>query len=219
MPKTQEEILKKIRDRLLRVDFSSYQKFANNAKSIEISKSLDGKGLSTGADIDYYLVNDFLPDVLGDDFEKYQKEEADVKIMGEPASFKTLKVKGDTALSWSKNPIEKKDGRASIDRKFLEDPLPMIMYVRNSENWYKYGPKNPMHESIDWKKLIHSGFYLIDMLKASKYIILKENNKSNSIIDSQDMYRMLINASDEGNFISIPDANKIGKLRFSFIYE
>ena len=215
--KTDKEKLENIRIPFTRIPLEAKQRFANESKAIEVSKSADGKGLSTGADIDYHLVNGFLPDELGEDFEKFHKGEADVKIRGEPASFKTMRGKGDTALSWSKNPEKKKDGSPSIDRKFLENPIPMIMYVRESKKWYKNGPQNPVHESIDWKREIKSGFYFIDVVSASEYIELKSNNKSDAIIDSQDMYRMLVDAVDEGNFVEIPEPKgPVMKLLFAF---
>ena len=211
--------LKKIIGPLSRISREAYQRFANEAKSIEVSKSEDGKGLSTGADIDYHLVNGFFPDELGSEFERFQKGEADVKISGEPASFKTLRGKGDTALSWSKNPERRKDGTPSVDRKFLEDPLPMIMYVRETKRWWKGGPGSPAHDSIVWNKEVKSGFYIVNMVTASEFIDLKQNNKSNAIIDSQDMYRMLLEAVEEGNFVEIPEPDRVGKLRYSFEYE
>ena len=70
---THEEKLNRILGPLSRIKIEAYQRFANEAKSIEVSKSEDGKGLSTGADIDYHLVNGFLPDELGDDFERYSR--------------------------------------------------------------------------------------------------------------------------------------------------
>ena len=215
---THEEKLNRILGPLSRITIEAYQRFANEAKSIEVSKSEDGKGLSTGADIDYHLVNGFLPDELGGDFERYQRGEADVKISGEPASFKTLRGKGDTALSWSKNPESKRDGTPSIDRKFLENPLPMIMYVRESSQWWRGKPVTPAHDSMVWNRPVKSGFYLVNMVRASEYISLKQNNKSNAIIDSQDMYRMLVEAVEEGNFVEIPEPDKVGVLRYSFEY-
>lgn len=217
--KSHEKKLIKIFAPLSRISFDAYQRFANEAKSIEVSKSADGKGLSTGADIDYHLVNGFLPDELGSDFDRYQKGEADVKISEEPASFKTLNGKGDTALSWSKNPENKKDGTPSINRKFLENPHPMIMYVRETKQWWKRGPKQQNHDLITWNREVKSGFYIINMVRAAEFIVLKQNNKSDAIIDSQDMYRMLLESVEAGNFVEVPEPNKVGRLRFSFNYE
>ena len=211
--------IRKILEPLNRISKEAYQRFSNEAKSIEVSKSEDGKGLSTGADIDYHLVKGFLPSELENDFQRFQKGEADVKISGIPASFKTLRRKGDTAMSWSKNPESKKDGTPSIDRNFLNNPLPMIMYVRESSKWWKGSPKNPNHNSIVWDREISSGFYIINMDKAARYIVLKQNNKSDAIIDSQDMFRMLLETVEEGNYVKIPEPNKIGQLRFSFDYD
>ena len=212
--------VKKIHSTLTRLTMEARQRFANECKAIETSKSPDGKGLSTGADIDYHLVNGFLPDELGDDFEKYQRGEADVKISEVAASYKTLRSKGDTALSWSKNPDKKKDGSFSIDRKFLENPIPMIMYLRESGKWWVNGPAAPRHQSIEWNREIKSGFYIIDMRKAADYIELKSNNKSDSIIDSQDMYRMLTEAVNEEGFVEIPEPKgPVMKLRFAFEFE
>lgn len=217
--KTDKEKLENIRIPFMGIPSEAKQRFANECKAIEISKSADGRGLSTGADIDYHLVNGFLPDELKEDFEKYHKGEADVRIVREPASFKTMRGKGETALSWSKNPGTKKDGSPSINRGFLVDPIPMIMYVRESKRWWKNGPKNPRHESIEWNREIKSGFYFIDVARASYYIQLTANNKSDAIIDSQDMYRMLVDASDEGNFVEVPEPKgPVMKLRFAFEY-
>ena len=77
--KTDKEKLENIRIPFTRIPLEAKQRFANESKAIEVSKSADGKGLSTGADIDYHLVNGFLPDELGEDFEKFHKGEADVK--------------------------------------------------------------------------------------------------------------------------------------------
>lgn len=214
-----EHKIRNILEPLNRISKEAYQKFSNEAKSIEVSKSEDGKGLSTGADIDYHLVKGFLPSELGNDFQRFQKGEADVKISGRPASFKTLRRKGDTAMSWSKNPESKKDGTPSVNRNFLKNPLPMIMYVRESSKWWKGSPKNPNHKSIVWNQEISSGFYVINMVKAAKYIVLKQNNKSDAIINSQDMYRMLLETVEEGNYVKIPEPNEVGQLRFTFDYD
>jgi len=215
-----KEDIKQIHSTLTRLTPEARQRFANECKAIEVSKSPDGKGLSTGADIDYHLVNGFLPDELGDDFEKYHEGEADVKISEVAASYKTLRSKGDTALSWSKNPDKKKDGSSSVDRKFLENPIPMIMYLRESGRWWVNGPTKSRHESIEWNRELKSGFYIIDMKKAASFIELKSNNKSDSIIDSQDMYRMLTDALNDGNFVEIPEPKgPVMKLRFTFEFE
>ncbi len=58
------------------------------------------------------------------------------------------------------------------------------------------------------------------MTKAASFIELKSNNKSDSIIDSQDMYRMLTDALNDGNFVEIPEPKgPVMKLRFTFEFE
>tara|TARA_Y100000768_G_scaffold335065_1_gene276082 strand:- start:314 stop:979 length:666 start_codon:yes stop_codon:yes gene_type:complete len=214
----QYDHIRVIRDTLKTIPEESWQRFANESKSIEVSKSEDGRGLSTGADLDYHTVTAFLPDELGNKFQKYHKGEADFKISDNVASFKTLRSKGEIALSWSKNPVTKKDGSPSIDRKFLDDPIPMVLYIRETKRWWEKGPKNPDSDLI-WNKEVEAGFYLVNMHSASKYITLKANNKSDSIIGSKDIYKMLMFAKDEGNFIRIPEANRVGRLRFDFDFD
>ena len=209
--------LKKITSAFEKISLESWEAFANSCQCIQISKSADGRGLSTGADIDFFLTNQFLPEEMGGDFEKFHKGEADVKIAGIPASFKTLRTKGDLALSWSKNPTHKKDGTPSIDREFLTDPLPMIVYVRESGRWWKNAPANPSSNSYTWNQKICSGIYVANLSEASKYLILKSNNKSDSIIDSQGMFRILVDAKRGGNFIEIPDPDgRFRRMRFVF---
>ncbi len=209
--------LKKITSSFEKISLESWEIFANSCQCIQISKSADGRGLSTGADIDFFLTNQFLPEKMGSDFEKFHKGEADVKIAGIPASFKTLRTRGDLALSWSKNPTHKKDGSPSIDREFLENPLPMIVYVRESGRWWKNGPANPSSNSYIWNQKIRSGIYVADLSEASNYLTLKSNNKSDSIIDSKDMFRILVDAKRSGNFIEIPEPDgRFNKMSFVF---
>ena len=210
--------LQKIVNAFEKITPKSWEIFSNSCQCIQISKSADGRGLSTGADIDFFLTNQFLPEQMGGGFDKFHKGEADVKIAGVPASFKTLKSKGDTALSWSKNPTHKKDGSLSVDRKFLSDPMPMIVYVRQSSRWWKKTPNNPSSKSYTWNQVIYSGIYVVDTFKSSNFLVLKSNNKSNSIIDSKDMFRMLVDAANDGFFVKIPEPDGRFK-RMKYIFE
>ncbi|SVE56501.1 uncharacterized protein METZ01_LOCUS509355, partial [marine metagenome] len=172
-------------------------------------------GLSTGEKIDTYLTEQFLPNSLGQDYEEYHEGEADCKICNEPISFKTLKAAGDLALCWSKNPETKKDGTPSIKRDFWE--VPMLIYVRESKQWWTRGPSHPIDKSLTWNQTVHAGFYLVNQIAASQWVEFKSNNKSDYIIDKQDVYKLLCTSLSDGLFVQLPKpTGKYKRMEFVF---
>ena len=61
----------------------------------------------------------------------------------------------------------------------------------------------------DFTEIIKSGFYLIDKDYCKNNITLISNNKSNSIIKSKDIYKMIQYSLTNNLFIELPKISEI----------
>ena len=186
---------------------------------IQNSSASSGRGLSTGEKIDFFLTKQFLPTNLERDFEEFHEEESDFKILSQPISFKTLRGAGDLAMCWSRNDKTKKETK--ICRHWQ---VPLLIYVRESGPWWVTGPKGDWRtkrpfeksEKLWFRETIGAGFYLINQ-KCGEGIVFKENNKSTCIVDKQEVYKILIDARENGNFLEMPEPKgKFTEMRFAF---
>ena len=195
-----------IKKSLLKLSRKYLQEFSDASFAVEDKISGDGGGLTSGFLIDR-LINEFFAKKLKKDYKEYHEGEADLKLSGKPVSFKKIKGQSEIALSWSKNPKYKKSGGKSIKRDFWKHPV----LILNSETaqWWKKSPKKPIDKKFVWNSEIPRGFYIIDNKKASKLVKLDKNNKTNSLIKKQYVYKLLVLAKEEKLFIPLPIPNKV----------
>lgn len=175
------------------------QEFINKLHAIQTFFNGDGSGLTSGVIIDKYIC-EYFSEAL-ECFEEYHKGECDLKIGNIPLSLKKIKgKKSSIALNWSRNENE---GRTSQD--FFNAHI--ILIVLNSDQWWKTKPKKADNEIV-YNNIVNSGIYLIDKDYCKSNIKLKKNNKSNSVIDSTNLYKMIDNCVKNDLYIRLPEKNK-----------
>jgi hypothetical protein len=196
---------------------------------IQESSAKSGRGLSTGEKIDFFITTQFLPSHLNKSFKPYHKGEADFKINSTKISFKTTKSGGELALCWSRND----DASNQTNPKPCDHwKVPILIYVRESSQWWKSGPKKPWSkkkpnkkkpftpkEKQEFTEVIKPGLYLIDTNGGTGMPGLRQNNKSTCIIDKQEVYKLLVKAKNQKLFIKMPEPDKkrFKKMKFVFV--
>jgi len=164
------------------------QDLSNKLKCINDYYKGDGCGLTGGSAIDAYICSVLKTNVL--EYEEFHKDESDIKICDIPLSLKRITGKSSIALSWSKNKIENKKEKFSSH---------IIIINLKTEQWWKNGMNND---------IIKSGIYIIDKKYCKKYITLTSNNKTNDLIDSHKLYKMLKRSIQQNHFIELPIVDK-----------
>ena len=143
----------------------------------------DGAGLSGGSIVDLFLTS-FLSNHLPN-CESFHNGESDFKINNYPLSLKKISGRSQIALNWSKN-------NKSSDTKWFQCDM-MIINLK-TEKW--------------WKKkhtdLIPSGIYFIPKQYCTN-IVLSSNNKTDTLIDSYQLYEMLKFSKTHDYMIELPD--------------
>jgi len=113
-----------------------------------------------------------------------------------PLSHKTIgwSGNGDLALAWSKNPA------GGVQRKDFESSIVIVNSHRNTRrgNWAKVG----------------MGVYLIPVPVLIERVTLKSNNKSDSIIGSDDVRACLRHAQDIGLYHAFTFNPEQGRSRY-----
>ena len=74
------------------------------------------------------------------------------------------------------------------------------------QQWWKKNPKNS-DGNIKWNHLIPAGIYVIDRNWCLGSIQLESNNKTDSLITSKYLYKMLIQSLNNQQFIPLPTAS------------
>ena len=192
--------LEKIKKTLSKITKKDLQKMSNIFNAISKRFEKDGAGLASGIVIDMAVV-DFLKNKTS--IEEYRHGEADFKLNGVAVSFKKITGKADIALAWSKNPDNKKSGEKAIQREFWTHPI-LLLNLKTS-TWWKKGPKNKKTEVDSWSKKVPRGFYIIDNEYNKQFVTLTENNKTNSVVNAQYVYKMLQKSLNNDLFIEIPE--------------
>jgi hypothetical protein len=165
----------------------------------------DGAGLSSGTLIDMLICEFFQTKLCK--CEEYHNGECDIKINDELYSLKKINGKSILALDWSKNNSENKK------ETFKHN---IILINTKKSQWWKNNPKNIIaNDNINYTKQINSAIYIIDKDYCKKNIILSSNNKSNSIITEQYVYKMICNSIEQKTFIELPEKNT--ELKFSLM--
>jgi hypothetical protein len=187
------------------------QELANKCNSITNVCKGDGAGLLGGCLIDMLICRFFkkkLPE-----YQEYHSGENDMKICGIPFSQKKINGKSTIALDWSKN--EKAETTAvaacaATEQKKERFSSHIIIINLKTEQWWKKKPTKPSlhNEKIDYTRVIPSGIYIIDRNFCKKYIALSSNNKTNTLIDAQSLYIMLLRSISQNLVIQFPKPNK-----------
>ena len=212
-----------IMTKLSTISSEEMENLSEACECIQKTSASSGRGLSTGEKIDQFLTQQFLPANLGHDFKEHHVDEADFMILDHPVSFKTLRGSGDLAMCWSRNDDDDKPREI---KECDHWKIPVIIYVRESNKWWKkYGPKKhwltdePYDKSGKawWCQTIDAGLYLVNH-EFGKKMEFKRNNKSNHIIDVQDVYRLIIDARENDCFVKMPNAvGKFPQMKFVFL--
>lgn len=160
----------------------------------------DGAGLTGGTLIDMFLCEYFHSKF--DKFIDFHENDSDMKLCNSPLSLKKITGKSTIALNWSKNK------NADINPYFRSNIL--IINLKSQRWWIKSPMTNNICSliKIEYNDIIPSGFYIIDKNFCKKHIILKSNNKTNSLIESQYLYIMLKRSIQLKTFICIPEPNE-----------
>ncbi len=159
----------------------------------------DGAGLSSGFLIDL-LICEFFSKKLSEYKECHEKE-CDMKICSISFSQKKITGKSVIALDWSKNPDTSKK------KETFQVHILLINLV--SGKWWKNNPKNrEENENINYTEDIDAGLYFIDKDFCKKNIKLSSNNKTNTLIEQTEVYKMLLYSKNSNLFIKLPKPTK-----------
>ena len=184
-----------IKNLLLQIPKSKYQDFVNKIICTEkyLKTTGTGSGLMSGIFIEY-LLKYFLQENIPD-YKSNNVGESDMLILDKPLSIKKLTPSSTSslALDWSKNP---KPNESKL--YFTTD---IFLYIITTGQMWK--------TKTDFTEIIKSGFYLIDKDYCKNNITLISNNKSNSIIKSKDIYKMIQYSLTNNLFIELPKISEI----------
>lgn len=173
--------------------------------AIRIEFTGDGAGLSGGIVSDKFSVA-FLS-LHVPHFKEFHSGESDCSVLGHPLSLKKINGKSTIALDWSKNPED------SLKRQRFETDI-LILNLQ-TEHWWKNAPKDATAEeraSKFFTSEIKAGIYLISHTYCKNHVCLKSNNKTDSLIESIPLYKMMKNSIEENLFIEFPPST----LQFNF---
>jgi hypothetical protein len=191
--------LRKIVDYLkLSLSIDDLQTLSNTCGSITRACVGDGCGLLGGSLIDM-LIGRFFKTRLTL-YSEFHVGECDMKLCGVGLSQKKISGKSTVALDWSKNTL------ASRRRYFGNH---MLIINLKTERWWKVGPMKLRYNSkINYAETIEAGIYIVDRRFCRKYTVLSKNNKTNTRIDSANLYAMLKRSIFQRLFIRVPPQDK-----------
>ena len=194
--------LRKVKDYLQSTLTSDdLQELSNKCQSINNVCKGDGAGLLGGCLVDMLLCQFFKEKC--NLYEEFHNGENDMKIGGLPLSQKKINGKSTIALDWSKNQTDSK-------REHFSSHI-MIINLK-TEQWWKSKPiKIKIQEEkpkMIYNDTIKAGIYLIDKQFSKKYVQLSQNNKTNTLIDSQQLYIMIKRSIAQDLYIEIPEPNQ-----------
>jgi hypothetical protein len=175
------------------------QELVSKLHAIRAEFTGDGAGLSGGTLSDKFLV-EFLPRTIPG-FVKHQVGESDMKVLDYPLSLKKISGKSTIALDWSKN------GDTAKPRERFETDM-MIINLK-TEQWWKSAPKTASEDekTLDSKFFstpIHAGIYFVSHTYCRENVCLKSNNKTNTLIDTVALYKMLKQSLADNMVIEFP---------------
>ena len=174
------------------------QELSNKCNSINKYCKGDGGGLLGGCLIDILICKFF--ETKLDKYQEFRSGEADMKLCEIQLSQKKINGKSTLALDWSKN---KND---SIKEYFNYH---ILIINLKTEKWWKNKPTNILEDDpIIYNDIIKACIYLIYKDFCKKNIKLSNNNKTNTLIDSKSLYKMMKISINHELYIEIPLPNK-----------
>ena len=148
--------------------------------------SSDGKGLSGGTFTEQ-IVFEILTTILPS-FTPFHKEQSDCMIQGHCFSFKKITGNSQLALNWSKN--------NDPSKKCMLFKHPILLLNLKGKRWWT--------TKSGFDRYVPMGFYFIDHVYCNQNIRLKSNNKTNTLIDAENLYRIMMDAMDNRRFLELP---------------
>jgi hypothetical protein len=158
----------------------------------------DGAGLSGGTVSDMFIV-EFLTNKIPE-FVGHHVGESDIKVQDYPLSLKKINGKSTIALDWSKN------GTNTKPRERFDTDM-MIVNLK-TEQWWKTAPKGATaedHVSKFYSTPIKAGIYFISRTYCKSNVCLKSNNKTDSLIENEPLYKMLKQSIADNMVIEFPE--------------
>ena len=183
--------LRRIIKALRGIPETSIQEYVNKCHSItQGCQGTDGGGL-LGGSLNDMLTCEFFWRVFGKDYIELHQGECDFTLCHVPLSFKKIHGKSAIALNWSKNIDESKEG-SHFQTHIL------ILNLKTQVWWQRKRGVGLNHE-------IPSGLYLVDKYFCRTHVTLGKNNKTNSLIDSAQLYSMLRHSMLQDLFVALPE--------------
>ena len=152
--------------------------------------NMDGNGLLGGCLKDL-TISKFLKDNVTS-YEETHSGESDFKLCGQEVSLKNINGSSNCALNWSKNSAE------SV--KHIPFTCPIVVFQEKNGKWWKKGP-NKKKDNVDYSIDIRRGMYICSRYYCKKNIQLGSNNKTDTLISKQDMYKMLLHSKNNDLYI------------------
>jgi hypothetical protein len=184
------------------------QDLSDKIHAIQCSCKGDGAGLTCGSLVDM-LISETFQQVMGPHYTEHHVGESDMILCDVPLSLKTIKAKSTIALDWSKNPTE------STREHFAEH---IMILNTQSGVWWKKSPKQKSQEDLTYSDMVPAGFYLVDKEFCKQNIKLSSNNKTNTLIQSQDLYWMLQYSRSQGLSVTLPIPQATYQFRMSHAF-
>lgn len=134
-----------------------------------------------------------------------------MKICNIPISLKKINGKSIVALDWSKNNIRS-------DKEYFTNNN-MIVNLKTARWWKnKYLNVKDCNDEQDtvYNSVIYSGIYIIDKNFCKKNVVLQSNNKTDTLIKSQDLYRMIKDSIANNMYINIPEPDR--EIEFNILH-
>lgn len=180
------------------------QQILSYCNTIQDKLKGDGCGLTGGSLIDMIITEYFKQTIKG--FEEFHSSESDFRINNIDFSFKKVKGKSTIALNWSKN------GDKYNKKCFTTNII--ILNLKDGK-WWSTQPRDAV-ANVDYTKNIDVGLYFIDSIFCKTNICVGKNNKTNTLIDSKNLYLMLLHSVRSSLFIPFPDTSK--RMNFNILH-
>jgi hypothetical protein len=166
------------------------QDISNKCHAIQHACQGDGAGLTGGILVDMFL-SQVLREIVSS-YESFHHGENDMKIAGVSLSQKKINGKSTIALDWSKNP------QTTTPRDHFTSDI-LIVNLKTEQWWKKNKTRN---------EIIPMGIYLVDKTFCKENIVLTSNNKTNTLIETYQLYRMLQRSQQQKWFLELPSPNQ-----------
>jgi hypothetical protein len=171
----------------------------------------DGAGLLSGGIIDMFITS-FLCSRLTN-CKSFHNGESDLKINDISLSLKKISGKSSIALNWSKN-----KSVSEPNKEWFTCDM-MIINLKTEQWWKKENPPKENQTDVTTctsikTKTIPAGIYFIPKQYCTE-IVLSSNNKTNTLINTEELYKMLNYSIIHNYMVPLPEPD----LAVTFIIE